>query len=1335
MNKNNKGFTLIELISVIVILSLLIVLIMPSITNVDKNSKTSLKESKISTIETAAEKYSNDRINDFQKCLGDFAPNEASCKVSIDTLIQKGYLYPDDEDASNITNPITGETFSGDILICYNPLTVNTYASYSESNDYSCGSVDIEMGNSFRLGSTNGEAYVNGSPVNVKIISGGTFDSKEPFSCSSPSPYVSCSIDASKNLLILQPSNVSITDPSGEATATIVVNGNYSGGTLSAEYKLRIKNTKLEVQDAIPYCLETGKTSELPLDLLNNGKVTLKASNPKILDGYIKGQKLVITTGQKTGTSSLTLVEDNGNRSDTLEKNVYKLEVGQIPSTIILGLKETIPVNYGGTGQLEITSSNPKALLIESANQKEGEKIVLSTGESNFTLVAKSYTIEPVTITIRGTNGCGVFTSQVTVENTRLNIIDDTSSCMEIDTERTLALDALNVGKISLDSSLPDTLGAYITDNKLNLIAKSIPGRATITLSESNSNKKASITKDIYKFEIAPIPNQMMLGKVEPIAVDFGGLGTLTITSSNPDKLAFSTSNQSMSGKITLTSNDKSFNLIAKAYSENEDVDITITSENNCIEKHFKTKIGDFRLSSSSGTFYVGGSSKTITIETDNTNTLRCTSSNSEVARCTLIEDKLIVEPWLKSGNALIKVINEAGTSIEYSATVLDISLKVVDPYNLDSLGLPTKLETMCSEKGSSVNSTKARVEGKNYGNLSIILEEPLLASSSIIKEGDYDFANINGKYLSSDFGSYHSGYNTGRTLVTVKESILGKEDNFYYNVYSLESDKEIIKMKVDEYAEFTVDASNTGKLTVSSSNPKVAEAFIIDDDIVNFGPNVIDSKTIQVNGHGVGKTTLTIHGANCGTITVPVEVEGKEYSIKIVPGKYTSSIYEQTLSCITEGTDKSCDVTLPEIPSVDGKSEPIGYYTEADSLDFIYVSNGKVTLNNSYNNFTLYANSKELISPNCSSMISDELVYNNIGDSYFVDVTCLDNESGIIDDFVLNKEDFYTSNSSGEVASISNIDKLENGISFRVEVKSKTIGLYDLILPANKIEDNHGNGNQYTVLGNFSAYEYEPVEVINIGIPDPYDEDVGDTLVSDAVVAVIYRNRDILNDESDDTYTLNIYGKNGGTMVDFMTESYSEFPKWTLEDYIDENSNNIDYKNKITKLVVYEGVKNIGNYLMYGVSNLNEVLLPEGITYIGEASFSSTNLNTIDIPDSVVEIRTKAFENTPLESLNLGLNLNTILNNAFFNNQIRKLIIPSNVQSIKSYAFYQPGEIYLNTITINESSELVEVGESAFPDLSGIEVNLPYEIESLEPFKRRDVSSELEPTEESNGH
>ena len=89
MKYDKKGFTLVEIISILGLLSLLFLLLLPNVTNVTKDSKLILRQSKISALETAGEKYGNDSINTYQKCVMYLSKDEliSSCMIEIDTLL------------------------------------------------------------------------------------------------------------------------------------------------------------------------------------------------------------------------------------------------------------------------------------------------------------------------------------------------------------------------------------------------------------------------------------------------------------------------------------------------------------------------------------------------------------------------------------------------------------------------------------------------------------------------------------------------------------------------------------------------------------------------------------------------------------------------------------------------------------------------------------------------------------------------------------------------------------------------------------------------------------------------------------------------------------------------------------------------------------------------------------------------------------------------------------------------------------------------------------------------------------------------------------------------
>lgn len=108
---NEKGFTLVELLAVIVILGVLTAIAVPSVLGISKKIKTDMYDSKIKTIEVAAELWADDHKSD--------------CLSQINTL-QVGQLIPDylkaDDNSGNFNSPTDGTSLKGKSL---NDLGIN----------------------------------------------------------------------------------------------------------------------------------------------------------------------------------------------------------------------------------------------------------------------------------------------------------------------------------------------------------------------------------------------------------------------------------------------------------------------------------------------------------------------------------------------------------------------------------------------------------------------------------------------------------------------------------------------------------------------------------------------------------------------------------------------------------------------------------------------------------------------------------------------------------------------------------------------------------------------------------------------------------------------------------------------------------------------------------------------------------------------------------------------------------------------------------------------------------------------------------------------------------
>ena len=82
--KNNKGFTLVEILAVLVLISLMMVIIVPNVQKVALNSKIKLCKSKINLAEESINLWARDNYKCFEK--NDGCNILSNCQTNNDTI-------------------------------------------------------------------------------------------------------------------------------------------------------------------------------------------------------------------------------------------------------------------------------------------------------------------------------------------------------------------------------------------------------------------------------------------------------------------------------------------------------------------------------------------------------------------------------------------------------------------------------------------------------------------------------------------------------------------------------------------------------------------------------------------------------------------------------------------------------------------------------------------------------------------------------------------------------------------------------------------------------------------------------------------------------------------------------------------------------------------------------------------------------------------------------------------------------------------------------------------------------------------------------------------------
>ena len=155
------------------------------------------------------------------------------------------------------------------------------------------------------------------------------------------------------------------------------------------------------------------------------------------------------------------------------------------------------------------------------------------------------------------------------------------------------------------------------------------------------------------------------------------------------------------------------------------------------------------------------------------------------------------------------------------------------------------------------------------------------------------------------------------------------------------------------------------------------------------------------------------------------------------------------------------------------------------------------------------------------------------------------------------------------------------------------------------------------------------------------------------------------------------------------------------------------------TQITVKEGTTAIANGAFNKQSNLTSVVLPNGLTSIGDRAFAGTSLTQVTIPASVTDIGSEAFNDAKkLASVTFNEGLKTIGDSAFDGcSLLNTVALPNSLTKLGKSAFLYAGRDAAaadGTLTIGTG--LTEIPQSAFMVMSktGGAVAIPSGIVSI---------------------
>lgn len=196
---------------------------------------------------------------------------------------------------------------------------------------------------------------------------------------------------------------------------------------------------------------------------------------------------------------------------------------------------------------------------------------------------------------------------------------------------------------------------------------------------------------------------------------------------------------------------------------------------------------------------------------------------------------------------------------------------------------------------------------------------------------------------------------------------------------------------------------------------------------------------------------------------------------------------------------------------------------------------------------------------------------------------------------------------------------------------------------------------------------------------------------------------------------TLTISGT--GSMTDYESPSVLNMPTtppWLYSDY----EGNVGHMRRIQNVIIQDGVTSIGNHAFHDCE-MTSITIPNSVVSIGEWAFaSSNNLTELKLPNSITNIGNYAFYsmrslnkiNIPtsmtsldglslfqfcskLTSIEIPSNISKIDNGAFLGSSITNIKIPNSVKYIGDQAFAECDKM----TGIDIPGSVTQIGEMAF--------------------------------------
>ena len=1297
---NKKAFTLVELLAIIGIIAILLLLLVPSVTRVSTSSKKSIQDSKIKVIESAAEKYGNKEINDYQKCVGTLDSTQVTkCTVSIEELIENGYLSGDKNDVCSgpcIINPVTNNKFLGKVLICYNPSKVNINTKYIENDDEaSCEEITLSGNASLNLSSVKGNGYVGGKDIEVKIITSGNIDK---VTCTSSDSTAAEVTSCTKNKMTIKVGTIEGDSKTVEITVKASVPGEQD---LIKTYTLNVMETEFSIDNSNNnVCIESGSKKEIDVTATNVGKVKIDDTQSNGVISAYKNNKINLSVGTNLGESKIKFTEVNTGKTIELINYVYKLNLkDKIPNNMIIGKDVDIEIDHGGLDNLILTSSDNEVVEVNS------------NGQNSFKIRAKK--IGEATLTIKGEKDisgqkidCGLIQKNIAVKN--------------------LSLDS-NTGNVYVGG---EPLKIQIDSDDKNLTCESTSSAATCTIDANTLiiTGNAAANDVIITVTNSSGGSDSIKVNVLKSSLELIGNGNRALNNGTVCRDINSNSNDET---ITINSTDLSKVSVKDSAINDYDwwlSDVSINGDKVVVNPRDL----DLRTVCSDGSTTCSTVFKAGRNNTGRAKVFLTESAGNNEAQFTYD----IYSLTLPKTSETVKVNESAELTITSSATG-ELNARVEDE-TLASVSI-TRNNSTYNDNINGVNEYILRITGIKKGNTKIIISGTDCGNKSINLEVKDNKFTV----------KFSPGANTQR--VSVSEATCTITDNssscevnlpsitaktgytaLGFSTNSSSRTAEITGSKLT----LTNDNNGTEYFGISYDNTKPICEFEDVTSKIQVGDTPEIKLTCTDYGSGINNSTnltassISISDSNIGQITSvssPTSISnGYSYKVKLNIKSY--GIFKLTLkpNILRDGANLENDeVTSNNISSLEHEAVEVwqvGKVNRPDVIAALY--DNKYINNGTPGTYTLkFYGTGDMLDFTSYTSTGGGWRYGPWYNNYRNAITKVEVSSGVtsLGDYALYESPFTTLTLSNSVKSIGNYAFYTNKLSsLAIPASVEKIGDYAFYQYANRTLTSltFASGSNLKTIGNY-AFHYHKISSLSIppsvetignyAFYEPYETDSNGNPTGFVLSSLSFGTNSKLKTIGTSAFA---YNKISSLTIPASVEiiGNSAFQQIYDSNYLrtltfEDNSQlkRIEafafYGNKISSLTFPSYIEYIGNDSFisgaYSITSLN-FSKATSLKIIGSFAFDNTTASNISLPNSVEEIGSFAFGSRAVtSSFKIGPNVKVVGDRIIAGEYFSAYTIDPN----NPYYTVNNGVLYSKDMTtlVNCPSSYARDGHSSF--------------------------------------